>query len=259
MIVLPEYVRELLVDGKEIYLQNVAVDNVIFGYHDRELKILLQQPQGIEKWMLPGGYIKKTESVESAAARVAEQRTGLKNIYLQQFKVFSKPGRNKDELLTAELLSRISGLNIKESHWMLQPFISIAFYTLTDFMKVETSGSFYMEKCRWWNINRFPALIHDHTEIIHEALKALRHQLSHLPIGYELLPKKFTLPDIRILYETILGKELDERNFTKKLLSSGIINKLSETKKIKGHRPPFLYHFNKKTYLNTLKKGFEIF
>src|SRR6476659_10057852 len=116
MIELPENVRELLVDGDKIYIQNVAVDNVIFGYHDKELKVLLQQPQGINKWMLPGGYIKKTESIESAAARVAEQRTGVKDIYLHQFKVFGKPGRNKDELLTAEFLSQVSGLNIKKDH-----------------------------------------------------------------------------------------------------------------------------------------------
>lgn len=258
MIELPENSRELLVDGGDIYIQGVAVDNVIFGFHQKELKVLLQRPQAIKKWMLPGGYIKKSETAESAAARVAEQRTGLKDILLQQFKVFSKPDRNKDDLLTAKFLSQISGLKINENNWLLQRFISIAFYTLTDFTKVKTNGSFYMEECRWWDIDDLPVLIHDHNEIIKDALQALRRQLDYLPIGYELLPNKFTLPEMRSLYETILGRELDDRNFSKKFLTAGIIERLNETKEIKGHRPPSLYRFNKKLYMDALREGLVI-
>ena len=252
---LPESSRELLVDGGALYHPSVAVDNVIFGYHEKELKVLFQRPTGIDKWMLPGGYIKKTESIESAAARVAEQRTGLKDIYLQQFKVFSKPGRNKDDYLTAEFLSNVSGLNIKDDHWLLQPFITVGFYALTDFTKVETNGSFYTEECKWWDVTNVPVLLHDHNEIVEEAQKALRAQLGHLPIGYQLLPEKFTLPEIRTLYETILGRELDDRNFSKKLMATGIIAKLNETKKTSGHRPPFLYKFDKKKYKEGLESG----
>jgi 8-oxo-dGTP diphosphatase len=258
MFELPENSRELLVDGATIYLQNVAVDNVILGYHEKQLKVLLQRPQTFSKWMLAGGFIKKTESVESAAARVAEERTGLKEMCLQQFKVFSKPGRNNDGVITAEFLHQVSGLDIKDDHWLLQPFISIGFYILIDYTKVETNGNFWMEECKWWDIAGLPNLIHDHYEIIQQALKTLRTQIGHLPIGYHLLPEKFTLPEIRTLYETILGRQLDDRNFSKKLLARGIIEKLHEVKKIKGHRPPFLYRFNQDAYLDALQAGIVI-
>ena len=252
MIDLPENSRELLVDGEAIYLPNIAVDNVIFGYHEKQLRVLLQRPQAVSNWMLPGGYVKRTESAESAAARVARERTGLREICLQQFKVFSKPGRNDDGLITAQFLSQVSGLNIKDDHWLLQRFISIGFYTLTDYTKVETNGNFWMEECQWWDIASLPILIHDHNEIIQEALKTLRAQIGHVSIGFHLLPEKFTLPEIRTLYETILGRELDVRNFNKKFLSTGIIEKLNEVKKIKGHRPPFLYRFKSDVYLTAL-------
>lgn len=251
-------INELFINGPRFYLQNVSVDNVIFGYHEKELKVLLQRPQTFTRWILPGGFIKKTETAESAATRVASQRTSLENLFLQQFKVFSKPGRNRDELYTADNLKQLTGWDIPPDHWMLQPFVSIGFYTLTEFSKVTTNGSFYMEECTWWDINALPALMFDHAEIIAEALKALRIHLVHFPIGYELLPKKFTLPEIRTLYETILEKELDDRNFSKKLLAAGIIEKLDEIKKIKGHRSPFLYKFNRRVYLDALKEGMMV-
>src|SRR5688500_2514849 len=96
----------------DLYLKNVAVDNVIFGYHTKELKVLLQRPVGFKKWTVTGGHIKKTETIEEAAHRVAFSRTGLKNLYLQQFHSFGSPGRNKDKEFTPEQLSKISGVKV---------------------------------------------------------------------------------------------------------------------------------------------------
>jgi ADP-ribose pyrophosphatase YjhB (NUDIX family) len=152
-----EKLRELFSSDHLNFLKNVSIDNAIFGYHNKELKILLQQPPFIQKWSLAGGFIKRTESVDEAAARIAK-------------------------------------------------------------------------------------------EIIGEALKALRMHLNHYPIGYELLPEKFTLPELHSLYETILGKKLDRRNFSKKLLATGLIKKLDERKSIGPHRSPGLYMFDKVLY-----------
>ncbi|QIH35966.1 NUDIX domain-containing protein [Sphingobacterium sp. DR205] len=259
MINAQEELEDLFLKGNQDYLANISVDNVIFGYHDKELKVLLLRNPNFGSWMLPGGYIKKTEDVEKAATRVAHQRTGLDHLFLQQFKVFSTPGRNRDPHITPEVLSQLTGLKIDENHWMFQPIVSIGFYTLTEFSKAKINGSFFAEVAQWWDINTLPPLLFDHTQIILEALKALRLHIYHYPVGYELLPEKFTLPEIRALYETVLGTKIDDRNFTRKLLSLGIIKNTNELKNVAGHRPPYLYTFNKEVYSMALKDGVSIF
>jgi 8-oxo-dGTP diphosphatase len=114
---------------------------------------------------------------------------------------------------------------------MFDYFVSLGFYTLTEFDLVKPTGEFYIEECQWWDIVNLPPLILDHKEIIEEALKSLRLHLNNYPIGSKLLPEKFTLPEIHSLYETILGKKLDDRSFSKKLLATGIITKLTEAVK----------------------------
>ena len=240
------------------YLRNVAVDNVIFGYHDKELKILLQRPFAITMWTVTGGYISKTESIEQAAHRIAFSRTGLKDLYLQQFRAFGNPKRVSDNGFNLKFIREKSGMDIPADFWIFDYFVSVGFYTLTEFSQVAFRKSKYEEECKWWSINELPPLIFDHKLIISEALLALRLHIAHYPIGYKLLPKKFTLPEIHALYETILGKKMDERNFAKRLMATGIITKLNETRHIGAHRSPFLYKFNKKEYDRGLKSGIEL-
>jgi 8-oxo-dGTP diphosphatase len=237
------------------FLKNVAVDNVIFGYHEKQLKVLLQQPFTLDKWTVTGGYIKRTESIEEAANRIAFERTSLKGLYFQQFRSFGTPDRGKDSGLTAAHLREMTGIDVPEDSWIFDYFVSVAFYTLTEFSKVEPKKGELEADCQWWPIHDLPPMMFDHAMIIGEALKALRLHIGHFPIGYELLPEKFTLPEIHSLYETILGKPLDDRNFTKKLMATRIIIKLSETKKIGQHRSPFLYKFDKEKYEEGLKSG----
>ncbi|MDE3214492.1 MAG: NUDIX hydrolase, partial [Bacteroidota bacterium] len=118
------------------YLHNVSIDNVIFGYHEKELKVLLQQPFSKNKWTVTGGYIKKTESIEQAAARIAVERTGLRNLFLKQFHCFGNPERVKDRDFDAKSLSKATGLNIDPDSWMFDYFVSVGFYTLTEFSRV---------------------------------------------------------------------------------------------------------------------------
>ena len=240
------------------YLRNVAVDNVIFGYHDKELKILLQRPFAINTWTVTGGYIRKTESIEEAAHRIAFSRTGLKDLYLQQFRAFGNPKRVSNSGFNLKYIKEKSGTDIPSDFWIFDYFVSVGFYTLTEFSQVEFRKGKYEEECKWWSINELPPLIFDHKLIISEALLALRLHIAHYPIGYKLLPKKFTLPEIHALYETILGKKMDERNFAKRLMATGIITKLNETRHIGAHRSPFLYKFNKKEYDKGLKSGIEL-
>ena len=111
----------------------------------------------------------------------------------------------------------MTGHTIKPDHWIFDYFVSVAFYTLTEFSQVEYKKGIYEQDCRWWPVSALPPMMFDHNQIITEALVALRLHIAHYPIGYELLPKKFTLPEIHALYETILEKSLDERNFAKRL------------------------------------------
>jgi 8-oxo-dGTP diphosphatase len=241
--------------SSEQFLKNVAVDNVIFGYHEKELKVLLQRPAGFIKWTLTGGYIKITESIEEAADRVAYMRTGLQNLFLQQFCSFGNPQRVKDEELTPERISKQTGMKVPSNHWIFDYYVSISFYTLTEFSLVTIKKGPFDEEIVWWPVSHLPPLMFDHKEIIAEALKALQVHIYHYPIGYELLPEKFTLPEIHSLYETILSKSLDYRNFARKLASTEIVKKLNETRSIGAHRSPFLYKFDKKKYDAALKNG----
>jgi ADP-ribose pyrophosphatase YjhB (NUDIX family) len=240
------------------YLRNVSVDNVIFGYHDKELKVLLQQPFAIEKWTVTGGYIKRTESIEEAAHRIALLRTGLKGLYLQQFRSFGNPKRSVDSGFSPKQIKKITGAEPSKNAWIFDYFVSVGFYTLTEFSQVIFKKGVHEEDCRWWPVSHLPLMMFDHKLIISEALLALRLHIAHYPIGFKLLPKKFTLPEIHSLYETILGKSLDDRNFAKRLMATGIITKLSETKSIGAHRSPFLYTFNKREYQKGLKSGIDL-
>lgn len=237
------------------FLRNVAVDNVIFGYSDKELKVLLQQPFALDKWTVTGGYIKKMETIQDAAKRVAFERTGLKNLFFEQFRSFGTPTRNTDAGFNAKHISELSGIEVPGDFWIFDYFVSVGFYSLTEFSMVEVKKGELETDCRWWPVSDLPAMMFDHKLIIAEALKALRLHIAHYPIGYELLPEKFTLPEIHNLYETILDRSLDDRNFSKRLIAAGILVKLNEKKQIGAHRSPFLYKFDKEKYDEGLKSG----
>lgn len=240
--------EDQVINGPKYFYKNISVDSVIIGYHEKELKVLLQLPTLFNKWGLPGGYVLKTETVDEAALRTVQYRTKLHNIFLHQFKVFSGSDRVKDDSFNSEILSQANDLKIDGDNWMFENFVSIAYFALTEYSLVQPNGSAYAEQCCWWDINNLPEMLFDHKEIISEALKSLKVFIHHHPIGYELLPEKFTLPELHSLYETILDKKIDIRNFAKKLTSIGLIIKLDEQRNIGAHRAPYLYTFNKERY-----------
>ena len=138
--------------------------------------------------------------------------------------------------------------------WMFERFITVGFTALVDFTKVQPEADTFSDTCDWYNVNNIPTLILDHNIILQKALSDLRIQLNYHPVGYNLLPDKFTMPDLQKLYETILGKELDRRNFQRKILATGILKKLDETKKGVAHKAPFLYRFDLRKYEKALKE-----
>jgi len=231
--------------GDQFFLPHISVDCVIFGFHENQLKVLLLKwKEG--PWCLPGGFVKHEESVDDSAIRILHERTGLDDIYLQQFHTFGNPKREKGKKVQA----------VKS--WMNKRFISIGYYALVEFSKVSPHPDILSNACQWWDIDQVPALIYDHKEIISKALDSLRLDLNDHPVGYNLLPGKFTMPELQRLYETILGEELDRRNFQKRMLALDILERLKERKTGGAHKAPFLYRFDKKKYARALKQGLKL-
>lgn len=249
----PEELADFVRNGEKHYLPHVTIDPVIFGYHDQQLKILLLKWIGYNGWGLPGGFIQRREPLSQAANRILRERTGLDNVFLQQFHVFGDSPYRVEEVSAAELTQK-TGHPVEES-WLFKRTLSISYFALVDFSAVEVSTDFFTMDYQWCDVREIPTLLFDQNEVVEKALTSLRLQIYHQPIGFNLLPEKFTLPEIHNLYETILGKALDQRNFAKKLVSLGIIKKLAEQRSIGPHRSPYLYQFERETYEDALKQG----
>jgi 8-oxo-dGTP diphosphatase len=181
----------------------------------------------------------------------------LSDIYLQQFHVFSEPDRSTKKINTQFLKN--SGIELKES-WMFERFITVGYTALVDFTKAALIPDSFSIDCKWFNIKEIPELILDHQNILDKALENLQLQLNYHPVGYNLLPEKFTMPELQKLYETILDRTLDRRNFQRKITGTGILKRLDETKKGVAHKAPYLYKFDLRKYQKALKggMGFEL-
>jgi hypothetical protein len=230
-----------LMNNETVYQQGISVDCVAFGFHDRMLKVLLSKFNFFNKWMLPVGFIMKDEDMDAAACRVLKKRTGLDDIYLYQFHAFGstvRPNAKEHWTIMAKM-----GLT-DTTHWLAQRFVSVGYYALVEYSQVNIRSN-ANEEVRWFNINEIPALYSDHNSIIEKALSTLRTQLDIIPVGYKLLPEKFPLSELRIIYETILGQELDRRNFQRKILSTGYLIQLDECRRKTGQKPATLFSFDK--------------
>lgn len=248
-------ISRFLKSGQDEYLPQLSIDCVLFGYHQHQLKVLLLKAYRSDKWTLPGGFIKNQEDLEAAAQRILYERTGLSNIFLQQFQTFGEPNRSDRTKKDIANLEALVEFKLSQNHWLFKRTVSIGYYAVTEYSKVTPVADAFSDGCEWCDINEIPAMIFDHALMILEALKALRKNIYHQPIGYNLLPEKFTIPEIHDLYETILGKTIDQRNFVKKLNTLGLIKKLNEQRNIGPHRSPFLYKFDKRKYDKALKEG----
>lgn len=242
---IPDLDRDFVENGQKTYLRHLSVDCVIFGFHENELKVLLIRWKD-GPWCLPGGFVKKEESLDTSASRILHERTGLDNIFLKQFHVFGDPNREKDK---KEINSKLN------DSWIMDRFVTVGYYALVEYSKVKPKPDWLSDECTWWDIHSIPSLVYDHNAILEKALEVLRLSLNDHPIGYNLLPEKFTMPELQRLYETILDKAIDRRNFQKKLLSLDILVRLEERKTGGAHKAPYLYRFDKRKYARALKEG----
>ena len=243
--------KQLFEKGDDYFLSHLSIDCVIFGFHNDELKVLLLEWKDTHRWCLPGGFIFKDEHIDEAANRILQSRTGLDRIHLQQFYAFGDPARDR---LKHGIKKPAEATG---SSWLYDRFVTIGYWALVEFSRVVPSPDELSSECRWWNIDAVPTLILDHNAILEKALQSLQQHVSDFPIGRELLPPKFTMPDLQSLYETILNKKLDRRNFQKKMLSLNILERTGERKQGGAHKAPFLYRFNAKKYQQAMRLGLK--
>lgn len=237
--------------ARENYLPNISVDCVVFGFNKGLLKVLALKAKNEESWFLPGGFIYKDEPIDVAANRILKKRAGLGSIFLKQFQIFGQPDRAKENY------EKYNNIIPAEQNWFANRFLTIGYYALVDFSEVTPVPDEQIETCTWFDLVDLPPLQLDHAEIVKTALDTLRLQLNYQPIGYNLMPKEFTMPDLQKLYETILDKKLDRRNFQRRILGFKIVTRLNELRKGGAHKAPYLYSFDLKKYQNALKKGFN--
>lgn len=213
----------------------VAVDCIIFGFDGTQLKALLIK-RGFEpekgKWSLMGGFVREEEGTDEAAARVLNQLTGMKDIYMEQLCAFGDVDRDS--------AGRV---------------ISIAYFALINI--IDYNEQLQLEhEAKWFPLSESPDLIFDHQKLLLKAKERLREIVAGNPIGFELLPPKFTLPQLQSLYEAIYEMPLDRRNFIKKMRSLGILNKLNEKERNSSKKGAYYYEFNNRNY-NSVDKGME--
>lgn len=214
----------------------VAVDCVIFGYRDKNMQILLIQ-RGIDPfkgcWALPGGFVLPHESLEDAAKRELQEETGMESVFMEQLYSFGAVNRDPR--------TRV---------------ISIVYYALIPLIG-DPKASSDAAHAQWVPIEDMPDLAFDHAKIVEMALNRVRGKVRYQPVGFELLPKKFTLTQLQRLYETILGRPLDKRNFRKKLQKLDILIQTDEREVGVSHRAAYFWRFDKDKYENKVKNGFH--
>ncbi len=225
----------------EGYLPGLAIDAVIFGFHDKQLKVLLLAYKNTGLFALPGGFIHDYEDVNEAARRVLFDRTGLKDIFLDQFYVFGDKSRH-DPAPLKKIMS-VRGAIPADDHWLLKRFVSIGYYALVDFTKAIPTPDSISDSCDWYGLDELPVLMQDHLLIINKALETLRANLDEKLIGFNLLTDDFTMGDLQSLYETVLNKKLIRAAFQRKMLSLGILERIAKKFTGAAHKAPYVYRF----------------
>ena len=216
-----------------------TVDNIIFGFDEGDLKVLVikrgEQPYE-NQWALPGNFVYPNEDLDTSANRVLQELTGLKDVYLEQVRTFGAVNRHP--------MGRV---------------ITVAYFSLIKIKDYKLQGTAALsQKTEWVSIKEAKNLAFDHDEILEACFRRLKRRVKMRPVGFELLPRKFTLTELQHLYEAILepSKEIDKRNFRKKILSMKILDDLGETQEGVAHRPAKLYKFDKKKYEKFVAEGY---
>jgi len=218
---------------------NLTVDCVVFGLDvkEKDLKVMLIQrdiPPFEGKWALPGGFVRLNETLEETALRELKEETGIEKVFLEQLYTFGELKRDPRERI-----------------------VTVAYFALVNLNEHQIQATTDARDAAWFSVNDLPALAFDHEKIVQAALARLEGKVRYEPIGFELLPKKFTLTQLQGLYEMVLGRALDKRNFRKKILGMGLLADLNEVQQDVTHRAAKLYQFDERKYRQLKKRNFN--
>ena len=236
-------IRDFLETAPDIYMPGVSVDTVIFGFHNYKLKVLLLRFGDTPHFVLPGGYIRKDEDLDDAALRLLQERTGLKNIYLEQFYTSGGTKRSQEKIVR-EIIQKIVG-TISHSSWLEQRFVSVCYYALVDDNKVDPRPEPFFTEFKWFEISRIPKLLFDHNSIIKKAISRLQSDLNEKPVGFNLMSDTFTMAQLQKLYEAVYQVKFVRTNFQRKILGLNVLERLKKQYNGKAHKAPYLYRFKK--------------
>ncbi len=233
-------------------IPTLSVDCVIFGYDENTLKVLLRKefiPEKgdiIQEWKLPGNHVRRNENIDETALRILKEQTGLENIFVKQFSVFSDPNRLKHRSSEYEWVKpRLEDERV----------VTVGFYSLININEVDNST--LIDVANWIDAYQIEKMMFDHNEIFDEALKKLRYDLLHEPLVFELLPEKFTLTQMQKLYEAIFNTTYDKRNYRRKVNKMHYLIPLDEIQQGVSHKPARLFSFDRDIYESTRTERFD--
>lgn len=233
-------------------IPTISVDCVIFGYDDNKLKVLVRSetvPYNDKiylEWKFPGNQVRRNEDIDATASRILKEQTGLVNIFVKQFMVFSNPNRLKIREQDYEWVKP----RLKDER-----VITVGFYSLVNISDVDSSTM--IEDAKWADAYEDMVLMFDHKEIFDEAFKKLRYDLLHEPLVFELLPEKFTLTQMQKLYEAIFNTTYDKRNYRRKVNKMPYLIPLEEVQSGVSHKPARLYSFDREVYEKSRIERFD--
>ncbi|MEY2963607.1 MAG: hypothetical protein RL754_868 [Bacteroidota bacterium] len=230
-------VHEIITKGHEVYVPNLSVDTVIFGYENGKLKCLLLKMGS--RWMLPGGFVGKTEAVQEAAERIVLERTGIENPHLKFLSVCGSGTRSFKEdwdLIFPEL-----GLKYDPNSWLIDRFVSLVHYSLLYIPSVNPKVTGSDTEAAWFPVDELPTMWFDHAQTVRQTRESLRVDVKLEQIAHHLLAKEFTMPQLHEVHQVILGMEVDRSRFQKKMLSLEIFERLEKNKVKSPGRNPYLY------------------
>ena len=238
--------------NSQTYIPQLSIDCVIFGYQEKQLKVLISKLnfKG-DFYSLPNGFILQTESVDQAANRILEERTGILNIFLEHYKTFGQADRTNKVYLESMIeqnkdnFDKAINLSKKDFEWLTNRFISLCYYALVDINKVTPTKTELDESMEWYNIHELPTMNMNHNEMVETALESLRLNLDTNILVLNLLPETFTMKEVQDLYETIFEKEYARNNFQKKILELNVLERLEKKFTGAANKAPYLYKFKK--------------
>lgn len=229
------------------FIPQLSIDSVILGYKEKELKVLVSKFNFANNlYGLPGGFIDQNESIDQAALRILKERTGLTDIYLEQYHTFGGENRtNLDLLDNINYKEKSNNLQFSEADtvWLGRRFVSIGYYALVDIGKVNPQKSDLDESIDWYAVDDLPNVIMDHKEMVGLALETLRENLDKKLSGFNLLPETFTMRELQELYEAVYDKPFARNNFQKKMLDLNVLERLEKKFTGAANKAPYLYRF----------------